>query len=337
VEHGDLLMTLLVPENHGLRPGSAVIFRGVQTGDVRTVALAEDGTHIELRLRIAHRFRQTITDKTSFWVARPYVSGALFSGFTLSDVSALLTPYVSYYSEPNQGVPVEDGYRAAATSTRPDVKVSEVPAKALQKSQAKPPPPAERLVLVHVVYAAVEVDTFSPDDPIRREGTGVLFLDRAGRAVVVTARSLVDGNYTEQDFLGGRPEIAREQIKVAVPGGPVYRAGRNWVDPKGLDLALLVLEGVPPDLQTSPATTLHFDTPPDKQLPVELRFARADGDAEAEPFSWSAPLPDLAGRRGAALMQQGHVVALVGQQGGHVQKPAIVPIASVPDDLRPGQ
>ena len=37
VEHGDLLMTLLVPENYELKPGSAVIFRGVQTGDVSSV------------------------------------------------------------------------------------------------------------------------------------------------------------------------------------------------------------------------------------------------------------------------------------------------------------
>ncbi len=153
VEHGDLLMTLLVPENHGLRPGSAVIFRGMQTGDVRSVRLAPAGTHIEVGLRIAREYRQTVTDKTSFWVARPHLSGALFSGFTVSDVTSLLTPYVSYYGEPGKGVLVQDGYRAAAEASRPGVEPAAVPLEAVRRQQLPAPAAkAEGIVLVHVSY-----------------------------------------------------------------------------------------------------------------------------------------------------------------------------------------
>ena len=37
------MMSLLVPENHGLVAGSKVKFRGMITGDVRDVTLAADG------------------------------------------------------------------------------------------------------------------------------------------------------------------------------------------------------------------------------------------------------------------------------------------------------
>lgn len=258
VDHGDLLMTLLVPENHGLRPGSTVIFRGVPTGDVRSVSLAPAGTHVEVALRIHRKYRQTVTDKTAFWVARPYVSGALFSGFTLTDVNSLLTPYVSYYGEPGKGVLVQDGYRAAADVNRPNVTIASVPVDALRQAPHGEPAPSDGLVLVRIAYEANERDTWSADDPVQRGGSGVLYLDRAGRAVVVTARSLVDGFYTERDWLGTDPDIEGEQIRVFFANGTVLRAGRVWVDPAGNDLAALVLEDAPPDTVGTPGARLSF-------------------------------------------------------------------------------
>ena len=58
-----------------------MIFRGQQTGDVRSVELAPDGTHVVVSLRIARKHRQTVTDRCQFWVARPAVTGALLSVF----------------------------------------------------------------------------------------------------------------------------------------------------------------------------------------------------------------------------------------------------------------
>ena len=229
-------MSLLVPENHGLKPGSPIVFRGTATGDVRSVKLAEDGSHVVVQLRIAHSYRSTVTDESRFWIARPYVSGAFFTGFTVTDVAALLSPFVSYYTEPGQGVPVEDGFRIAATATRPDVRVAEVPTRALQPRRAVTRTTDEPVVLVRGVYAAVEEDTFSANDPVRHEGSGVLYLDGSGRAAVFTARSIADGSYTEADSFGGDPDIGQEQIKVLIPNGPVLRAHRVWVAPDGRPL-----------------------------------------------------------------------------------------------------
>ncbi|MFN6196006.1 MAG: MlaD family protein, partial [Planctomycetota bacterium] len=114
VRHGDLLMTLLVPQNHGLRPGSQVVHRGVATGDVRSVALAADGSHVEVALRIAREHRATVTDKAVFWIARPQLSGALLTGFTGQAAASLLSPFVCYHVEPGVGVRVPDGHVAAS-------------------------------------------------------------------------------------------------------------------------------------------------------------------------------------------------------------------------------
>lgn len=336
LQHGDLLMTMLVAENHGLKPGSPVVFRGMQTGDVRRIDLAEDGTHVEVLLRIERGYRHTITDRTEFWIARPHVSGALFGGFTVTDMSALLSPFVSYYSPPSIGVPVEDGYRVAASASRPDVQPSAVPAAALKRGPPRPGrPPDDALVLVRIVYAAVELDTWSPNDPVRYEGTGVLYLDREGRAAVVTARSVVDGNYLEQDAFGGEPEIAQEQIKVLVPGGPVLRGHRVWVAPDGSDLAVLVLADAPPDLPvTRPA---RFSFAPIAAGTAAMVLAVRDGGSRLDPARLLLPeqAPELERYRGGAIEQDGLVVGIYGVTARRSTRPAAVPIDAVPADLRP--
>lgn len=331
IAHGDLLMTLLVPENHGLRPGSTVVFRGMQTGDVRQVALAPSGTHVEVTLRIARKHRQTVTDKCQFWVARPYVSGALFSGFTVTDVSALLTPYVSYYGEPGKGVLVQDGYRAAARASRPDVEVASVPNEMLQTPAPPREPVRDDLVLVRISYAAIERDTWSPDDPIQRQGTGVMFLDRSGRAVVVTARSLVDGSYTELDAFGAAPDIDDERLKVQLANGNVLRAGRVWVHPDGADLAALVLEDVPPDLVGTPMSRLMFEGRLDGQL--VLRPTGPDGQA-LSPLPLDGTAPAGIDLLGAAVGSGDRVFGVWGQQPGAAAA-SVTALELLPADLRP--
>lgn len=328
IEHGDLLMTLMVPENHGLRVGSAVVFRGVQTGDVRRVTLAPAGTHVEVELRIAGRHRQTVTDRAQFWVARPTLSGALFSGFTLSDLSSLLSPFVGYYAEPGKGVPVQNGYRAAAAAARPGIEPAPVPAEALRQ----PPKPAaektDALVLGRVSYAAIERDTWSPDDPIHRQGTGLLFRDASGRLLLATARSLVDGSYTEADPFGGDPEIDDERIQVQLVGGIVLRAGRVWVDPEDVDLALLMVEDGPPDLRGTPAGLVSLEAATPGQ-PV-VWAAGADGTpSPAVAFPMSGP-----DGLGAAVGEGSLVIGVVGTDR-KTGKATIIPLRRLPADLRP--
>lgn len=334
IEHGDLLMSLLVPENHGLRPGSAVIFRGTQTGDVRSIELSKDGSHVEVRLRVARRYRQTVTDKTAFWVARPALTGQLFSGFTVTDMNALLSPYVSYYGEPGKGVMVQDGHRAAAEPMRPNVEVAAVPAEALRRQQAAQAATADDLVLVRVVYAAVERDTFSADDPVHYEGSGVLFQDRAGRMVVVTARSLVDGSVTEVDSFGGSPDLAEEQIKVMLPDGTVLRAARVWVHAEGADLAVLVLDDVPPNLACTPATRLHFGGAVDAAT-TSLRRVGADGAPVPPVVIAAGEVVPLGDNLGAAVVAGDRVLGIYGRAAVRSEMPIVVPLELLPNDLRP--
>jgi hypothetical protein len=336
IEHGDLLMTLMVPENHGLRPGSPVIFRGQQTGDVRSVELAKEGTHVEVQLRIARRFRQTVTDKCAFWVARPALSGALFSGFTVTDMNALLSPYVAYYGEPGKGVMVQDGHRAAAEAARPNLEVSAVPSEALRRAAPKVVVATNDLVLVRIVYAAVEKDTFSADDPVHHEGTGVLYQDQAGRTVVVTARSAVDGSYTETDLFGTRPDIAEEQLKVMLADGTVLRAARVWVEPNGADLATLVLDEVPPDLRGTPLARLQFGGVKEPgSTPTTLCRAGADG-APLPPIELGGnDIPKLDESQGAAVTLGEKVVGIYGRAEAHGAVPIVVSLDLLPQDLRP--
>src|SRR6185436_19005354 len=49
---GDLSMTVLVPESHGLQPGSRVLCRGMRIGDIASLELADNGTLVRVGVRI---------------------------------------------------------------------------------------------------------------------------------------------------------------------------------------------------------------------------------------------------------------------------------------------
>lgn len=332
--HGDLLMTLLVPENHGLRAGSPIVFRGTQTGDVRDVRLSDDGRYVEVQLRIDNRHRHTVTDASVFWVARPHLSGALLSGFTIADVAAIVSPFVGYATVPGKGAPVVDGHRASAAAERPDVAASEVPEEALVRAAASSTSPRDPIVLVRIVYDAVERDSLSADDPVHGEGAGILWFDRDGRAVVCTARSVVDGAYTTSETWGGSIDIAREQIRVAVPSGPVLRAHRVWIAPDDIDLALLVLDEAPPDLVGTPSNLLAFGA--DAPASSSARSIRADGAAVVRDDALSDLDAALVEFRGGALVEGGKASGILGQSASRKNRTGrAVPLSVVPEDLRP--
>jgi hypothetical protein len=331
IKNGDLLMTLLVPENYALKPGSPVMFRGMQTGVVRSVGLSPSGTHVEMQLGILREYRQTVTDKSVFWVGRPSVSGALFSGFSVTDISALLSPYISYYGVPGEGVLVQDGYRASAEVERPDVEISAVPAKALKQDDKGQEVVTDDVKIVRISYAAIERDTMSRDDPILRQGSGLLFLDQAGRTIVITARSLVDGSYAESDFWGD-PEIDNEQIKIQLPNGSVLRGGRVWVDPAGHDLAALVIEDMRPNVIGTPSSKMMFEgAAPDSQW--MLRSAGPDGsELPTKPLSKDLVMSDDC--RGGIAIAEDKVFGIYGLGHGG-EGTAVVLLEKLPKELRP--
>ena len=332
VQHGDLLMTLLAAENHGLVPGSDVVFRGMKVGDVRSVQLSSSGTHVEVALRIERRHRQTVTDRTKFWVARPQLSGALLSGFTVTDASALLTPYVSYYGEPGEGVFVQDGFRAVAETDRPPFELGEVPDRIIRAERTEALSVVDDVVLVRITYAAVERDTFSRDDEILRHGTGVMCLDGSGRAVVLTARALVDGSYTERE-LWGEPEIGDEQIKVLLPDGSVLRAGRVWVHPGGQNLAALVLEDAPPDLVGTPGDRFSFEDSDLQGRDLTLRVAGPDGGPLPD-VDYGSDLAVTGEHLGGVVLADERVVGLLTFQPSGGER-AVITLMGLPEDLRP--
>jgi hypothetical protein len=356
MRHGDLLMTLLVPENHGLRAGSPVVFRGVQTGDVRSVALVAEGTHLEVTLRIARAHRQTVTDKSRFWIARPQVSGALFSGIEVTDVEALLSPHVAYYGEPGKGLPVQDGFRAAALASRPDVDAAAVPREALRPVESAPSVP-DGVHVVRIAYAAIERDTWSADDQIERQGSGLLLRDRDGRAVVATARSLVDASFTERDAFGGDPDVDDERLTVMLADGTVLRAGRIWVDGEGRDLAVLLLDGAPPDLSGTAVSRLQFEpsvpaangaagepaagvhdgsaAPGENAGSAELLVRRASADGGPLPPVPLTEATDVTAHLGGAVSAGERVVGVWGRRGARSRDGVVVPLSLLPADLRP--
>jgi hypothetical protein len=331
LRHGDLQMTLLVSESHGLRVGADVQYRGILVGDVRGVELSENGTHVEVAIRIQQKYRTTVTDKSVFWIARPRVSGALLRGIAIEDLGAFLGPFVGYHTERRRGAPVPDGYRLFAQSDRPSIADDQVPQEALQGPIPKAEPESNGgIQLARVIYEAEDEDWFSRNDHERRTGTGLVFVDSAGRSVVLTARSLCDATYFMTDAFGTAPDIKAETIRVVIPGGTVFRAGRSWVDPAGGDLALLVLENVPPDLPATPLELLVFDG--------SSTGAHMIWNAGGEPCELDLTRPESAATsRGAAVVRDGRVVGILGQRNGRESIRTVQELALLPESLRPSR
>lgn len=330
---GDLLMTLLAPENHGLSVGAAVVFRGIATGELRSIALSADGQCVELLLRVGAAHRHTVTNQAQFWVGRPVVSGALLSGFSVTDVGALLAPYIGYHAQPGHGVPVTDGHRAAALAERPELAMSEVPAQALTQPSPTIDSAAsvsQSLSLARVSYQAVDRDLLSADDAIAASGTGLFYCDATGRALVATARSLVDGSYAESESWGGDPEIEREQIVVRLADGSVRRANRIWVEPNGADLAVLRVEAPPHALRGTAAA--HWLLAGEPTEPVQRRVMTADGKVVEFAHEEGAVQTE---HLGAVLGSAAQARAIYGRADARSKLGARVPLRLLPADLLP--
>ncbi len=334
LRHGDLLLTVLSPENHGVSAGLPVRFRGMKTGEVRQVRLAPAGTHVEIELRIAREWRATVTTESQFWIARPRVSFEVLGGFSMQDVGSLLSPFLGYWSPPGRGLPAPDGWRTRAVPDRPAGPEPEVPPSLLgDRIGESSEPAATGAQLVRVTYDAIERDWLSADDRVHREGTGLLWADAQGRLVVACPRSLCDGSWFVDDTLGTEPDIDAEQHSVALREGPVLRASRLWTDPDGADLAILVLEDPPAGLATTPRDAIAFDATDVTLESSELHTAEPDG-TRSRRWNPSEP-PPLDQVRGAILGADNKARALLGQRGGHDETPAVVPLSRIPPTLRP--
>lgn len=345
VQVGDLTMELVVPENFGLQAGSPVRFRGIDTGEVRHLELAADGSHVLVSLRIERAHRRTVTDRCSFWVARPNVGVGFLDGIRLAEVAALLEPYVAYHGASGEGLPVQDGWRVRGLAERPDLDVEPVPAAALNRPEA--PAGAAGLQvdsgpsLVHVAYQGVETDWLSPDDDVSLSGTGLIYVDRDDRVMVLTARSACDGGWMVQDGFG-EPEMTSEQIRVLMADGTVLRAARRWVNPVGSDVALLEILDAPPALKGLSAVVLRSEMDLEAPGPWAAHCAGPDG-LPRKPLDGFRNLGSVMGEaqapphpvRGALVVGQGGAVVAV--LGGRSQQGPLTlqGLAGIPDAFLP--
>jgi hypothetical protein len=261
-------------------------------------------------------------------------------GLSLEDVSAILSPFVSYYTAPGAGLPVADGYLVAAEVQRPDIALDKVSAERHADSSANvtPPPTEKAIQLVQVLYEAVEDDWLSADDHIARDGTGLLYEDRDGQRLVLTARSVCDASYFDRDTFGAEPDIASEGIRVVLADGTTYRARRTWAAEGDRDLALLTLDLGASPIDAPPVTPeelFWFDEPAPPERALTCRVLDSERHPTDTELPAGAPLPSLEGQRGAAILCDGRVVGILGQSSGTDVTPRIEPVAALPESLRP--
>lgn len=338
IARDDLLMQVLLPENHGVSVGAAVMFRGMPTGEVRGIVLAASGTHVEVEIRIAAAYRSTVTDASRFWVAQPRLNLNLsFSNpVSLDELSALITPYIAYYTVPKTGLPVPDGYRVAAALQRPEFEIGEVPAAAL-----KPPAASARtaedgpVCVVRVVYEAVDVDYLTPNDQIHREGTGVLYIDAGKRPLVLTTRSTCEADFFYKETFGAK--IEAEKFVVLLPNGRSFHASRVWCATGDVDLAVLTVEGLPAKVSTTDGPIFRFDPPPEAAAPALLVHCSGDRGVLRQPLPIDAGGVTLTDCRGGAILDAGQLVGVLGQRSANDTKAVPVPLAELPEELRPGR
>ncbi len=337
ISHNDLSMRLLLAENHNLQVGAKVLFRGMPVGEVREITLAPGATHVDVLLRIASAHRASVTDKSVFWVARPRVSGAIFSGFSITELSALFSPHIRYWTPERMGQPVENNYKVRGIAEPPNVEVSDVPESALESKPAperrSPGGSGDGVHLVRVVYNAMERDILSPDDPIYRVGTGILYVDQRGRTLVVTTRSVCDARYDLRETFGGMAEVEEEKVTVTLADGRVLRANRIAVGNEGADLAVLLVNEVPHGSVTTSADRFRFAN----ELPTEDLELLATGQGGV----LQPPTPLALDRRqrgtglGGAVLHAGVVVGILGRKGAEDPTPTVVALKLLPETMRP--
>jgi hypothetical protein len=341
---GDLVCEVVLARSHGLQAGARVRHRGITTGEVRRVELSANGRAVMVEARIDRRFRHTLTDTSWVWVARPSVSGSIMAGLAVEELDALLQPYLAYAApEDRPGQPALDGARFLGLDARPELKAgapSLEDGRAGSDSSARAPASAEqRLVRVH--YQCEHKGWFS-DDQVAVSGTGLLFRDGRGRAVVLTARSLVDGSFFLRGAFGRRPSLVREEIRVQLPDGGVQAAGCAWTAPDDRDLALLMLpEESAGRVPAGSEPMLSLSTEESARLRGLIALqAPAQGKApERHPLPEAAGNPATTGlgddHRGALLLHEGRIVGLLVRKAAREVELVPLFLGELPPDVRP--
>lgn len=97
-------ITIHAADGHGLRPGDALRHRGIDVGEVESVALAPGGEAVALVVRLARSAEGLATSGARFWVARPVLGVEGVRGLE----TALGARYLAVLPGPAGGGPCRD-------------------------------------------------------------------------------------------------------------------------------------------------------------------------------------------------------------------------------------
>ncbi len=264
---GDLIGTVVLPERGGLSAGSPILYRGVETGEVRRVRLAAHGDGVIVRFRVFQPFRSTVRAASQFWVSRPVLRGNLLSGLSVEDLSSLLAVSLAYDSPSASELASDDG-TFVGLAEPPELdkqwdgsKIDPKQSAGQKKGKVNPKVPALS-PYVKVYYRAVEKDFFSGDDQVEAEGEGVLFRGDDGRLMVLTGRSVCDGKFLIDSHWYDKRSLEKERIRVVLADKRVWPARIAWIAPENRDLAMLGIQVTGDLTQISlpdPKSYLRFD------------------------------------------------------------------------------
>ncbi|MEO0480025.1 MAG: MlaD family protein [Planctomycetota bacterium] len=328
IRSNDLLMTLLCSDAYGLTVGSAVRYRGSKVGDVRAVELPESGTGVIVRLRIDAEARRTVTDASSFWVARPTVDGSLLEGFSVSNLLSAVFPYVTYSTPQGEGVPVTNGARIVEVEEPPEVEPINWPDEIL-RGEGSDASGTTGVRMVEVLYEAEEGDWLNSNDRLYRKSVGVLYRGRDGASLVLTTRAACDAAFVMSDWIGS-VDIEWETIRAINEGNRPLGASRRWTagEDDELDLAVVQVEWTEDQKVTE--GLIEFGASVDDAVTVvgqdgQRRTLGRDGFYLGD--------ADSGFRGGALLDARGRVVGLASvDEDGNWRK---IGLDRIPTDLRP--
>lgn len=110
---GGLEILLQGAAKHGLEPGTPVMYRGHQVGQIVSVGLAHDAASVDARAYIQPDYRNIVRDNTRFWSNSGLHLRFGFSGLELGTdtLSNLAMGGVSFATPTSPGAPVTTGQR----------------------------------------------------------------------------------------------------------------------------------------------------------------------------------------------------------------------------------
>ena len=113
LQYGGLEVVLEAEHRQGLDRGTPLLFRGMQVGEVLSVAMAADSLTVETRAIVAADYRSLVRENTVFWIDSGVDVHVGLGGFDLQmgSLETLATGGVSFATPVPPGAPVHTGHR----------------------------------------------------------------------------------------------------------------------------------------------------------------------------------------------------------------------------------